>query len=168
MITLSKIGWETYAVEIMEAKYLISLLSPYSMIPTPSSIRPENHLKLEMDDIEFPAEGMRHPNIDHVRALLEFGESLDSDPEVVVHCYMGKSRSAAALLLLLVQHNPGRVHEIVDMVYQDALHIKPNGLIIKMGDAELGCDGKLVNAVNNMPEPWTEEFDGIVSYSMKM
>jgi len=50
------------------------------------------------------------------------------------------------------------------MVYHEVLHIKPNGLIIRMGDAELGCEGELINAVNQMPEPWTEEFDGMASF----
>lgn len=168
MITLSKIGWETYAVEIMEAEYLISLLSPYSMIPTPSMVDSDKHLKLEMDDIEFPIEGMRHPHVEHVRALLEFGQGFDEETEIVVHCYMGRSRSAAALLLLLVQQNPERIKDVVDMVYREALHIKPNGLLVKLGDAELGCDGELIDAVNRMPEPWTEEFHGIASFPLRL
>ena len=168
MITLSKIGWETYAVEIMEAEYLISLLSPYSMIPTPSMVDSDKHLKLEVDDIEFPVEGMRHPHVEHVRALLEFGRDFDEETEIVVHCYMGRSRSAAALLLLLVQQNPGRIQDVIDMVYREALHIKPNGLLVKLGDAELGCEGELIDAVNRMPEPWTEEFDGIASFPMRL
>jgi len=164
MITLSKVGWETYAAEIMEAEYMISLLSPYSMISTPSMIRKENHLKLEMDDIEFPVESMRHPHQEHVRALLEFGEKFDSLSEVVVHCYMGKSRSSAALIVLLSQYNPGREKEVIDMAYREAPHIRPNGLIIKLGDSELGCDGSLIRAINEMPEPRTEKFDGMVSF----
>ena len=164
MITLTKLDCVEEAIKTTNAKYLISLLSPHQMIPTPDGILSENHLKLEMDDISIPIVRMICPDSEHVRSLLNFGKTIEDDASVVVHCQMGMSRSAAALITLLVQRNPGREEDVVDLVYGKALHIVPNRLIINLADYELGCRGRLARAVEEMPKPLDYSFDGLVSF----
>ena len=152
MITLSDAQWATSAIISMEAEYLVSLMSPKDMGETPSDIDPANHLKLEMDDIVVPAPGYICPCEDHVYRLLELGDQLDGGSEVVVHCLMGMSRSTAAVMILLAQHNPGREAEIAEMVFREAPKAHPNSLLLQLGDRALGCDGALVQAIQARPQ----------------
>lgn len=76
------------------------------------------------------------------------------------------SRSAAALITLLVQRHPERVKDVVDLVYSRALHIRPNRRIINFADWGLGCLERLARAVSEMPEPLNYNFDGLVSFPL--
>jgi predicted protein tyrosine phosphatase len=163
MITLSSVGWASYAVDFTGAGYLVSLLSQETMIETPDSIEPENHVKLEVDDIVFDVRGRSCPNKGHIRRLFAFGRELEENPIVVVHCAMGRSRSAAAVIALLAQKNPNMENDIVNLVYDAAPHIQPNQLIIRLADEELGCEGSLIEAVEKLPVHWNEDFDDFVS-----
>ena len=62
MITLTKLDCVEEAIKTTNANYLVSLLSPHQMIPTPDGILFENHLKLEMDDISIPIVRMICPD----------------------------------------------------------------------------------------------------------
>ncbi len=146
MITLSDAEWATAAIASMEAEFLVSLMSPSSMIETPPSIEPENHLKLAMDDITGAIDGYIAPNRPHVEQLLDFGNRLDDSSEVVVHCAMGMSRSPAAVIILLAQANPGRETEVADAFFQEVPRAQPNKLLLQIGDEFLGCGGDLLSA----------------------
>ena len=145
MITLSNAEWATAAIASMEAEFLVSLMSPATMIGTPPAIAPRNHLKLAMDDITGPIDGYIAPSRGHVEQLLEFGNRLDGGSEVVVHCVMGMSRSPAAVLILLAQRNPGREAELADAFFHEAPQIRPNRLLLEIGDEMLGCGGDLLS-----------------------
>jgi predicted protein tyrosine phosphatase len=164
MITLSNVDWSECAVTRMGATHLVSLLSKFKMIRTPDTIRPENHLKLEMDDIIFDMAGLRCPDIGHIHDLLNFGENLAYDAELVVHCAMGRSRSSAAVIALLAQRNPNMEHEVVELVFSKAPYILPNSLIIEMADSELQCGGRLIRAVNGLPGKLSYTLNGFVSF----
>ena len=175
MITLSNAEWATAAIATMEAKYLVSLMSQSSMIETPSAIAPENHLKLAMDDITGPVEGYTAPNRRHIEQLLDFGNRLDASSEVVVHCVMGMSRSPAAVLILLAQHNPGREAEIADAFFHEAPQIRPNRLLLEIGDEMLDCSGDLLSAgyidipFSSIQQPnYLGSLDGFHSINLKI
>ena len=164
MITLSNVAWAEYAITCTGATHLVSLLTEYTMIKTPDNIHPDNHLKLEMDDIAVDVEGLRCPDISHIKNLLDFGERLDYDAELVVHCHMGRSRSSAAVIVLLAQRNPNMEQEIIELVFRDAPHVQPNSLIIELADYELRCGGRLIRSVNGLPGSLSYDLDGFVSF----
>jgi len=173
MITLSDAVWAYAAVESREAEYLVSLMSPQNMIATPPTIDPGNHLRLMMDDVELPSDEFVTPSRAHIDELLEFGESIDENSEVVVHCSMGMQRSPAAIIILLSQWNRGREIEVVKTVSARAPKARPNQLIIRIGDEALGCDGALISAVfpDALPEPLGEptyrgSLDGFESFPL--
>ena len=146
MITLSDAEWVASAIASRQAQHLVSLLSPSSMIETPPSIAPENHLKLAMDDITGVIDGYIAPNRAHVGQLLNFGSNLDDSSEVIVHCAMGMSRSPAAVIILLAQANPGREVEVADAFFHEVPQSNPNKLLLQIGDEALGCGGDLLAA----------------------
>jgi predicted protein tyrosine phosphatase len=152
LITLSDAHWASSAIISMEAEYLVSLMSPKDMVKTPSGIDPENHLKLEMDDIEAPVPGYICPSDGHIYQLLELGNQLDGGSEVVVHCLMGMSRSTAAVMILLTQQNPGREAEIAEIIFREVPKAHPNSLLLQLGDRALGCDGALASSILARPQ----------------
>jgi predicted protein tyrosine phosphatase len=173
LITLSNAEWAASAVAGMEAEYLVSLMSAEEMGGTPSDIDPANHLKLEVDDIEFPQSGHICPCEEHVHRLLEFGELFDGGTEVVVHCLMGMSRSVAAVMILLAQNNPGREFEIAEVVFRKSPTARPNKLLLQLGDRILGCNGALVGSVQSRPSPgpnsqsiYSGAFGGFTSFPL--
>jgi predicted protein tyrosine phosphatase len=175
MITLSDAEWLTAAIATMEAKYLVSLMSPSSMIETPQVIALENHLKLPMEDITGQVDGYITPNRTHIEQLLEFGNRLDSSSGVIVHCTMGMSRSPAAVLILLAQHNPGRELEVADTFFHEVPQTNPNTLLLRIGDDLLGCHGDLFSATctdasssNELHPSYCGSLEGFHSFPLKL
>ncbi len=146
MITLSDAQWVTAAVTCTEAKYLVTLMSPQTMHEAPSPIARANHLKLEVDDIELPVAGYACPREEHIEQLLEFGYQLDEDADIVIHCVMGLSRSPAAMMILLAQKNPKRAEDVVGWICRKVPSVRPNRLMLAIGDRLLGCGGALLSS----------------------
>ena len=57
--------------------HMVTLLDPTTMIETPEGIAPDRHLKLGVNDIAQPAEGLTAPDETLVGRLLAFAEAWD-------------------------------------------------------------------------------------------
>jgi predicted protein tyrosine phosphatase len=158
MIALSGLAGVSNALRDFQPVKLISLLDPPLMPATPDLIERKNHLKLELNDISAPTEGLILPNEEHIERLLAFGESWAPSERVLIHCWAGVSRSPAALLILLAQKNPGREEEMARLVRSRAPHIRPNRRLIELGDRALGCQNRLTSAVRPMQETPPHDF----------
>ena len=151
-VALSGLAGVETALRDFQPVKLVSLLDALLMPAAPDSIPRHNHLKLELNDISEPTEGLILPSGEHIERLLAFGERWVPTERLLVHCWAGVSRSPAALLILLAQKNPGREREIVAHVVHLAPHIRPNRRLIELGDCALGCRNRLVSAVQTIPE----------------
>jgi len=139
--------------------HVLSLLDPGW--PEPEPLRGfdlNRRLKLNFHDVIEPAPGWIAPERWDVELLLAFGRNLGemrvaagakpSETHLLVHCHAGVSRSTAAAVLLLAQHEPTRpAHDIVGQVIRVRPRAWPNLRIIEMGDALLGRDGEIVASV---------------------
>ena len=76
--------------------HMVTLLDPATMIATPGGLQAERHLKLAVNDIAEPAEGLVLPSEEVVRQLLEFGRGWDEAAPMLIHCWAGISRSTAS------------------------------------------------------------------------
>ena len=112
----------------------------------------EHHRKImRFHDIIDPAEGKTMPTPEHVAEILGFGEELAAsrdarqDGHLLVHCYMGVSRSTAAMLSLLAQVHPdeseARLFERLREIRPQAW---PNSIMVGYADEQLGRGGRLV------------------------
>ncbi len=164
MIALTHLSGLDWAIPRVKPVRLVSLLEPEAMIVTPPGIDPAMHLKIEVDDIVAPQPDCIHPREDHIRRLAEFGAQWDGKTALLVHCAGGRSRSPAALMILLVQKNPGREAEVARMLSQQAPHICPNRLMVELADRVLGANGRLVSALDRMPPPDGMLFEGFRSF----
>jgi len=105
------------------------------------------HLVIEVHDVLDSTVGKRAPVREDAVALCRYADTLDRGylSHLLVHCHMGRSRSAAAAAILLVRlgYSPSeafrRVRAVRDPVW-------PNWTLIEHGDDVLGCGGELRRA----------------------
>jgi predicted protein tyrosine phosphatase len=139
--------------------HVMSILDPGWPEPEPiRNLGLDRRLRLHFHDIIEPVPGWIAPERSDVELLLSFGRNLgeqpaSGDPEaggahLLVHCHAGVSRSTASAILLLAQRQPERAaHDLVGQVIRLRPRAWPNLRIVEFGDALLGRDGELVEAV---------------------
>jgi predicted protein tyrosine phosphatase len=95
-------------VEDTGARHVVSLIGDEARLQRPPSVAPENHLWLCLHDISSPLDGYIMPGEQHVAELLNFVRGWDRKAPLVVHCYMGISRSTASAFASGCALNPKR------------------------------------------------------------
>ncbi len=142
---LSAIG---QTIEAWRPSHLITLLSPEHMIETPAVIAAERHLKLGLNDVVEEVQERVPPTRDHISRLIEFGHGWNAEAPILIHCWAGVSRSmAAAYTILCERAGPGRELEIAHALRERAPHAFPNPLMIRLADALLQRNGRMVAAI---------------------
>jgi predicted protein tyrosine phosphatase len=130
------------------ARHVVTLIKDVSLVHRPASIAPENHLMLDMDDINEHIEGYVVPAEAHVGDLLRFVRAWDRSAPLVVHCYAGISRSTAGAFVTACALNPRRDEMVIARALRDASPTAtPNLRIVSLADQILGRKGRMVMAV---------------------
>ncbi len=133
------------------ASHLITLINEDTMPSTPAAIAPENHLRLGMNDIIEPIEGLTPPSDSHVDELIEFVTMWDRQSPMVIHCWAGISRSTAAGYVALCQINPDVDEQIIAASMRSASpSATPNRLIVEIADRILNRNGRMVMAIDEI------------------
>lgn len=131
--------------------HMITLLDAASMIETPEGLPPDRHLRLSVNDIAEPMEGLILPSADLVHRLLAFGRAWDASTPMIVHCWAGISRSSASAFILACDRNPDADERLIALrMRQAAKHAYPNRKIVALADDILGRRGRMVDAVEAM------------------
>ncbi|MFN3522350.1 MAG: tyrosine phosphatase family protein [Phenylobacterium sp.] len=131
--------------------HMVTLLDPATMIATPGGLQAERHLKLAVNDIAEPAEGLVLPSEEVVRQLLEFGRGWDEAAPMLIHCWAGISRSTASAFVLACERNPEADEAVIAAAMRQAApHAYPNRRIVALADDMLGRRGRMVDAVEAM------------------
>lgn len=131
--------------------HLVTLLDPATMIETPAGLAPDRHLKLGVNDIAEPTEGLIPPDETVVARLLAFGATWDETAPMLIHCWAGISRSTASAFTLACERSPGAdEREIAMAMRRAAPHASPNRRIVALADDMLGRRGRMVDAVAAM------------------
>jgi predicted protein tyrosine phosphatase len=149
------------------AKEMVSLIAEKQDFHRPGVIRAERHLKLAMNDIGFAGTGgLIAPSEAHVAQLIEFVHGWDQSAPLVVHCWMGVSRSpAAAVIAILALHPEEDDAALAQRLRKVAPHATPNTRLIEIGDRMLQRDGRLIAAVKAIGRG--AETDGRASFSIE-
>ena len=132
------------------ATHIVSLIREADMPDTPAHPPGVKHLKIAVDDITEPVDGMTAPSEDHVAALINFVADWDRETPIVVHCDDGDGRSMAAALTLLSLDRPGDEVPAARWLRKRATHARPNRLFVSHADAYLGRNGRLIGALDAM------------------
>lgn len=133
------------------ASHLVTLINNDTMIDTPQCIEGRNHLRLAMNDISEPAEGLVLPNHSHVTELIEFTEAWNRRAPIVIHCWAGISRSTAAAFISLCVLNPGvREFSIAQVLREASPTAQPNRRLVSIADEILSRDGRMNKAIEDI------------------
>lgn len=128
--------------------HLVTLINADTMPETPGPIDPQFHLKLAMNDIRQPAEGLVPPGVQHVQNLIEFTNGWDQQAPMLVHCWAGISRSTAAAFVSLCALNPDIDEDRIARLLRAASpSATPNARIVAIADEILARNGRMTKAI---------------------
>lgn len=131
------------------AREMVSLMGSGHDFHRPGVVDASRHLLIDVNDIVAEATGLIAPQEAHVERLLAFARSWDRRGPVVVHCWMGISRSPAAALVMALGIEPDQDEDGLARRLRDASPFStPNRRLIEIGDSMLGRGGRLVRAVH--------------------
>jgi predicted protein tyrosine phosphatase len=138
-------------VEDTGARHVVSLIGDEARLQRPDCIAPENHLWLRFHDISAPLDGYVMPGEQHVAELLDFVREWDRQAPLVVHCYMGISRSTATAFTTVCALNPHRDEDSIAQALRRASPTAtPNRRIVSIADRLLGRDGRMIAAIETI------------------
>lgn len=123
-------------------------------IETPPLISPGGHLRLIMNDIDHPAEGLVAPEAAHIHQLLDFLSGWDQETPLLVHCHAGISRSPAAAFIAMCLLRPQTPEdELAQRLRAASAAAKPNRLLVRLADQVLGREGRMIVACAGLTVP---------------
>jgi predicted protein tyrosine phosphatase len=132
-----------------KAREMISLLAANQDFHRPAVIQAERHLKLAMNDISYAGTGdLIAPQEAHVAEIIEFARAWDQTSPLVVHCWMGVSRSPAAAMIASLAVAPDDDDDALARRLREASPFAtPNMRLVEIGDDMLGRGGRFTKAV---------------------
>lgn len=130
------------------ATRLISVVNAHLMPPTPSALRPANHLKLPMSDARPDRSGGPHPLRPMIEQLVAFIRDWPQDAPLLIHCFSGLNRSPAAAYIALAALNPGMPETLIAYRLRAASETAaPNITMVGVADLVLARGGHLISAI---------------------
>lgn len=131
---------------------MISLMAKEQAFHRPAVIKADRHLLLSMNDINFAGTGdLIAPQEVHVRAIIDFATQWDRTAPLLIHCWMGVSRSPAAALIAALAVQPEQDERTLARRLRSASPFAtPNTRLVAIGDEMLGRGGRLVAAVKEI------------------
>jgi len=150
------------------AREMVSLIAEKQDFHRPGVIAAHRHLKLAMNDIGFAGTGdLVAPSEQHVERLIGFVREWDQSAPIIIHCWMGVSRSpAAAVIAALSLHPEEDDFELAARLRKFAPHATPNTRLIEIGDTMLGRGGRLIKAIKGIGRG--AETDGRASFTLPL
>ncbi|EJL56922.1 hypothetical protein tyrosine phosphatase [Rhizobium sp. CF122] len=131
------------------AREMISLMAKEHAFHRPGVIQAHRHLLLNMNDIAFKGTGnLVAPDETHVREIIDFVRDWDQRAPLLIHCWMGVSRSPAAALIAALSLSPEQDDgALVRRLRTASPYATPNTRLVQIGDDMLGRGGRLVDSV---------------------
>lgn len=131
-----------------KAGSMISLLGKGHDFHRPATIPAERHLVLGVNDVTVAIEGLVAPAEAHVQAVIDFAKAWDRAAPLLIHCWMGISRSPAAALIATLALEPDQDDEdLARRLRAASPFVTPNARLVEIGDDMLSRGGRLVAAV---------------------
>lgn len=138
------------AIDRHSPSHLVTLLDPHSMIDTPQALDKARHLRLHLNDITTPREGLTLPAEAHIQEFLTFLDGWDRKAPMLIHCWAGISRSTAAAFIALCHLNEGEESRAARLLRDRARHAQPNRLLVALADRLMSREGRMIAAVDEI------------------
>ncbi|MEZ0003641.1 tyrosine phosphatase family protein [Sinorhizobium fredii] len=128
---------------------MLSLMAKGQDFHRPGIIERDKHLTIGVNDISFAGTGdLIAPQEAHVAQIIDFARKWDRSRPLLVHCWMGVSRSPAAALIAALAVAPDQDDAALALRLRLASPFAtPNARLVEIGDEALSRQGKLVAAV---------------------
>jgi predicted protein tyrosine phosphatase len=97
-IFVSPLSLVETTIEDAQVSHLVTLINGETLVPTPPSVTPDRHLRLDMNDICEPIMGLVLPCEEHVADLVQFALDWDRRAPLLIHCWAGSVESARVCL----------------------------------------------------------------------
>lgn len=147
-ITVCGVGKLEETARQLNATHVLTIIRDHGHIPTPQGIAAANHLRIDVNDITEPGEGMVHPLPEHIEQVLAFARDWQHRSPMIIHCFAGISRSTASAYTSLCALNPDVPEALIARRLRRASPTAtPNKLIISIADDILGRKGRMVDAI---------------------
>jgi predicted protein tyrosine phosphatase len=132
---------------------VISLLSEDECLPCFDGLGEERHLKLYVER-ESCAQSISDAARTRSAEIVNFVRNWDGEGGVLVHCNRGVSRSTAAAFIIQCMRAPGaRESALAATLRRAAPFADPCPLLVSYADEILGRDGRMTEAVEDLPPP---------------
>ena len=133
------------------ARHIVSLIGDDANLIRPAQVTAENHLWLRLHDISTPLDGHILPGEEQIADLFRFVRTWDRRTPLVVHCFMGISRSTASAYASVCALSPQRDEaDIAQALRRASPTATPNMRIVSLADRLLGRNGRMIAAVENI------------------
>ncbi|MBB3947995.1 putative protein tyrosine phosphatase [Rhizobium skierniewicense] len=135
-----------------KSREMVTLIAKEQAFHRPAIISAERHLSLQMNDITFKGtDKLIAPDDVHIQQLIEFARSWDQSAPLLVHCWMGVSRSPAAAVIVALTVQPEQDDAaLATRLRRVSPYATPNARIIEIGDRLLGRGGALTAAIRGI------------------
>ncbi len=132
------------------SREMISLLAKGQDFHRPAVISATRHLLLGVNDINFAGTAdLIAPQEVHVEAIVRFAREWDRNAPLLIHCWMGISRSPAAAVIAALAIDPDQDDaELAARLRKASRYVTPNARLIEIGDTLLGRGGRLKAAIS--------------------
>jgi predicted protein tyrosine phosphatase len=128
---------------------VVSLLSPE--LPTPSVPGDPARLILRFNDIPAPRDDLVAPDAAMIAELVAFADGFPPDATLLLHCWMGISRSPAAAFILACARAPATPEPRIAFALREASPTAtPNPLMASLADEHLRRGGRLAQAISRI------------------
>ncbi|MDS7596628.1 tyrosine phosphatase family protein [Agrobacterium tumefaciens] len=135
-----------------KSREMVTLIAKEQSFHRPAVIAADRHLTLAMNDITFKGTGdLVAPDDAHVQRLIDFVREWDQSAPLIVHCWMGVSRSPAAAVVAALSLFPDQDEvALATRLRTVSPYATPNSRIIEIGDRLLGRNGRLIAAIRKI------------------
>ena len=147
-LIISSLADAPTVIRVARPSHVITLLGHDSIDDAPKLEAADRHLKVLVNDICGPSDGLIHPTEAMVESVLTFGRGWSGEAPMLVHCWAGVSRSSAAAFMLACERCPGVDEAVIARrLRQVSRAATPNELMVALADDMLGRGGRMVDAV---------------------
>ncbi len=138
-------------IQLSKAQSVISLVNAGISVPYPLSIPLENRLRLTFNDIEKKLPGYIEPKERDIRKFLAFINSWNKKQALIIHCWMGVSRSTAAAFIALCNFYPEKdERSLAKLIREKSPEATPNKRLVALADEFLQRNGSMVDAIHQI------------------
>ena len=135
-------------VQLSGARHIVSLINSNMQVPYPLSVPHDQRLFLGFNDITEPAPGLEPPERLHAQKLIDFVRTWNGETPLVIHCWMGISRSTAGAYIAQCALMPDQDEKDLALALRTASpSATPNIRLVQFADELLERDGRMIDAI---------------------